>query len=355
MALFISFFIGIQLLHSVVSIPFVQFLHASCNSSEVKAAAEAALNGHNKIKEYSYIYGLQRIFNAFEISEDDYSIFYLVLDVLETKCIGWSKKSWKECEFRPPHELHFGQCTSVIKIYKNSNDTLLRDQYCILEAYLQPVCPGCPIHRDPSEERFQEIARQSLAKFNAENGHDHYFAIWDVTKASSQVVHGILYTVEFIVQETSCPKSTPVSNITECPLLPKETADKGLCKGSVIIDGIDGIIGNEDYKSVTANCEIFPSQSEHQEQHHPHATETPAKQKETVTQVINQRAVRELRVPNLKPFPNLSPVYPNILVLPEGFSQSGSCPGEVLVEIPGVQLDSAPQAENSQTKSDVQH
>ncbi|XP_070609817.1 fetuin-B-like [Erythrolamprus reginae] len=346
MAVLISFFIAIQLFHSVVSIPFTQFLHPSCNSLEVKAAAEAVLNRLNKYNADRYIDGLLRIFNAFEISEDDYSIFYLILDVVETKCHSWSKKSWKECEFREPHELKFGQCESIIKIYKNSNDTYLYDISCILlpgfffgEPRLD--CAGCPILQDPSEERFQEISRQSLAKFNAKNGHHHYFALYKVTKASSQVVDGILYNVEFTVQETSCPKSTPVSNITECPLLPKETADKGLCKGSVIIGGAD-----EDSKSVTANCEIFPS--EHQE-HHPHATEIPAKQKETVVQGVNKRTVREVQEPNPTFIPTLAPhsFYQSIPAFPKGFSRSGSCPGEVTIEIPGLHLESPPQAENS--------
>ncbi|XP_070609823.1 fetuin-B-like [Erythrolamprus reginae] len=347
MALFISFFIGIQLLHSVVSIPFTQFLHPSCNSLEVKAAAEVALNKHNEYNANRYIYGLQRIFNAFEISEDDYSIFYLVLDVVETKCHSWSKKSWKECEFRELHELMFGQCKAIIKMYKNSNETSWYEISCITRLRFfyrepRPGCAGCPIVQDPSEERFQKIARQSLAKFNAENGHHHYFALYKVTKANSQVVHGILYNVEFTVQETSCPKSTPVSDITQCPFLPGQTSDKAVCKGSMIIGGADG-----DSKSVTANCEIFPS--EHQEQHHPHATETPAKQKETVVQGVNKRAVREVQEPNPTFIPTLAPhsFHRNIPAFPEGFSRSDSCPGEVTIEIPGLGLESPPQAENS--------
>ncbi|XP_070609820.1 fetuin-B-like isoform X2 [Erythrolamprus reginae] len=329
MALFISFFIGIQLLHSVVSVPLTTFLPVACNSSEVKAAAEAVLKAHNEIQEDSYILGLHRIFDVQQLSEDDYSIFFLIFDVLETKCHGWSKKSWKECEFRRPYETVSGRCQSLIKVYKNSNETHIYDNNCILHPYSPPGCPGCPIRQNPSEERFQEIARQSLAKFNAENGHGHYFAILEV-------VYGILYTVEFTVQETSCPKSTPVSNITECPLLPKETAERGLCKGSVIGRA------DEDSKIVTATCELFPSKSEHQE-HHPHATETPEKQKETVTQVINKHAVREVQEPNPTFIPTLAPhlAIPSIPAFPKQFSPSDSCPGEVEIEIPGLHLQSS--------------
>uniref|UniRef100_A0A8C6XNZ8 Cystatin domain-containing protein n=1 Tax=Naja naja TaxID=35670 RepID=A0A8C6XNZ8_NAJNA len=104
MALLISFLIGIQLFHTVASIPLTPFLHPSCNSSEVKTAAEVALNKHNKYRTEGYVLGLQRIFDAYEVPEDGDSVFFLTLDVLETKCHVLSKKPWKECEFRHSYE-----------------------------------------------------------------------------------------------------------------------------------------------------------------------------------------------------------------------------------------------------------
>ncbi|ETE63527.1 Fetuin-B, partial [Ophiophagus hannah] len=340
MALLISFLIGIQLFHAVASVPLTQFLHPSCNSLEVKTAAEVALNKHNKHQTDGYILGLQRIFDAYEVSEQDGdSVFFLILDVLETKCHVLSKKSWKECDFRHPYETVFGQCKVIIKFNRNSNDSFLYRNDCSLRPHTTPACPGCPIRQNASEDRFQEIAKESLAKFNAENGHEHYFAILKVTKANSQVVYGILNTVEFTIQETSCPKSTPVSDITQCSLLPTETAVKGLCKGSVIGRGDEGP------RIVTANCQFFPhpSGSEHQELHHLHVndTETSTKQKETVVSKdpSSEHAVPEVQEPN----PNSSPTLASpeekanshltkitIPAFPKGFSQSASCPGEML-------------------------
>ncbi|XP_058045137.1 uncharacterized protein LOC131201334 [Ahaetulla prasina] len=354
MALLISFLIGIQLFHAVASVPLPQFLHPSCNSLEVKTAAELALNKHNAYKTEGYVLGLQRISDAEQVSEQDGdSVFFLILDVLETKCHVLSKKLWKECEFRRPHETVFGQCKVIIKVNRNSNDTFLYRNDCILRPHSSPVCPGCPIRQNPSEERFQEIAKESLAKFNAENGHHRYFALGKVTKATSQVVHGILDAIEFTIQETSCHKSTPVSDLTQCTLLPSETAEKGLCKGSVIGRG------DETPKTVTANCEIFPhrSGSEHQELHHPdiNATETPSKEKEAVVEVIDHPSSTH-DVPEVSPS-SASPqkkAKSTIPPFPKGFSQSASCPGEVAIEIPGLQLPSPPQAETSPIESDVQ-
>ncbi|XP_026539617.1 fetuin-B-like isoform X2 [Notechis scutatus] len=364
MALLISFLIGIQLFHAVASVPLTQFLHPSCNSLEVKTAAEVALNKHNKYRTEGYIFGLQRIFDAYEISQDGDSVFFLILDVLETKCHVLSKKLWKECEFRKPYETVFGQCKVIIKLNKHSNDSFMYRNDCILRPHSSPPCPGCPVRQSASEDRFQEIARKSLAKFNAENDHDRYFAILEVTKASSQVVNGMLHAIEFTIQETSCPKRPPVSDITQCSLLPIETAVRGLCKGSMIETW------NVGANIVTANCELFPhpSGSEYQELHHLHvnATETPTKQKETVVnnEPSSEHAVPEVQEPNPSSRPSLaSPqqiansrlTKPTIPPFPKGFSQSASCPGEVSIQIPGLQLPSPPLAEASQTESNVQH
>ncbi|KAM3835784.1 fetuin-B-like [Vipera latastei] len=115
------------------------------------------------------------------------------------------------------------------------------------------LCPDCPATGDPSGAIFQQTALESLAKFNAENEHNHYFGLENVTKASLQWVVGPSHFVEYIIRETSCPKSTPVSDVTQCPFLPVETAQRGLCKGSVIISKI------ETKKFVTVKCDFFPS------------------------------------------------------------------------------------------------
>lgn len=69
MALLISFLIGIQLFHAVASVPLPHFLSPSCNSLGVNIAAEEALNKHNKYRTEGYVLGLQRIFDAQEVSE----------------------------------------------------------------------------------------------------------------------------------------------------------------------------------------------------------------------------------------------------------------------------------------------
>uniref|UniRef100_A0A8C5SV12 Cystatin domain-containing protein n=1 Tax=Laticauda laticaudata TaxID=8630 RepID=A0A8C5SV12_LATLA len=101
MTLLISFLIGIQILDVLAASPPHQFLYASCNSSNIKAAAEAAINELNAHRSEGYVFRVQRIFNAQEIPEQDgNTLFYLVLDVLETECCILCRKSWKVCKIR---------------------------------------------------------------------------------------------------------------------------------------------------------------------------------------------------------------------------------------------------------------
>ncbi|XP_026547836.1 fetuin-B-like isoform X2 [Notechis scutatus] len=191
MILLISFLIGIQILDALATSPLHQFLYTPCNSSNVKDAAEAAINELNAHRSEGYVFRVQRIFNAEEIPEDGNTLFYLVLDVLETECHVLSRKSWKECKIRSFYETVYGQCKVIINFNRHSDDWHLRNYECILQpvssSAIVHICPDCPTPGDPSEANFQQTAWETLAKFNAENEHNHYFHLEKVTKARLQV------------------------------------------------------------------------------------------------------------------------------------------------------------------------
>uniref|UniRef100_A0A8C6XPH3 Cystatin fetuin-B-type domain-containing protein n=1 Tax=Naja naja TaxID=35670 RepID=A0A8C6XPH3_NAJNA len=368
MVLLISFLIGIQILDALAASPPRQFIYASCNSSNIKAAAEAAINELNAHRSEGYVFSVQRIFNAQEISEGDRNTSYVALDVLETDCHDLSRKLWKECKIRKFIGPVYGQCEVIIDFNRLSDDWNLLNYKCILQpvssSAISFICPDCPTPGDPSETNFQQTAWETLAKFNAENEHNHYFRLEKVTKANLQWVVGPSYFVEYTIHETSCPKSPPVSNITQCPLLPVRTAERGLCKGSVT----DSVIERKKY--VTVECHFFPRPPPVTDEQTPQSTsepQEPPKQKEKVGQVIyhypwSKEAIPEVQEPN----PTSSPTFaspeekahsllaklakPTIFPFPSGFS--AECPGDIQVQVHGLELPPRPQPE---TKSEVQN
>nr|XP_028587512.1 fetuin-B-like [Podarcis muralis] len=267
MALLISFLVGIQVLCSLAGLPprpgqlprppLTGLLSPGCNNSVVKAAAAQALDWINSHEKKGYVLGLQRIFDARQLpQEPEVSKYFLTLDVLETVCHVLSGKQAKDCSFRSAHETVYGQCK--VTVYADNHGKV--SQLCYYDCVLRPlssraiakVCPDCPVPGDPTEARFQEAAAESLAKFNLENNHAHYFAILNVTKARSQWVIGPSNAVEYTIQETSCTKGKGVPDISNCELLPRETAETGLCRGSVVNSRVD----NQKY--VSAQCELYP-------------------------------------------------------------------------------------------------
>jgi len=445
MSLLIPFLIGIQMLHSMAASPPLRFLSPSCNSLVVKAAAEAALNKLNADRREGYVLSLQRIFDVHELPQKiGGSLFYLTLDVLETDCHVLSRKLWKDCSIRPAHETVYGQCKARIHFNRNSNHSHLDSYDCALRplsgSTIGRACPDCPVPGKLSDANFKETAVESLAKFNAENNHVHYFTILNVTRGSSQWVVGPSYFVEYTIQETSCRKSPPVSDITQCPLLPSETAETALCQGSVVHSRI------ENRKFVTVKCNFFPRpppvtdeqtpqsgsepgqeehhddgerprdhheenghhqqhsrphhhkhhghKHDHQEPQHPHPsadiTETLPEPKKTVGRVIvyppsskhvslhslpeaqaeqldETPILPEVQEPNPTSNPSLAsqeqkssihsgkPARPAIPPFPSGFSRSAECPGDLAIEVHGLQLPLPPQAATSQTLSDAEH
>ncbi|XP_034296185.1 fetuin-B-like [Pantherophis guttatus] len=299
MVLYISFLIGIQIVHTLAAST-ASFVYPSCNSLVVKDAAEVALNKINSNRKKGYVLGLQRIFDVHELPQKNGdSLFYLTLDVLETECHIQSGKKWKECKFRSEQGTMYGQCKAVIQYNGKSKSSFVYSHGCTLRSFSSSVitrlCPDCPRPGNPSEDSFQEVAKKTLAKFNAESGRNYYFGLVDVTKGQSQWVVGPSYFVEYTIRETSCRKSPPVSDITRCPLLPSEAAERGLCKGSVINRG------KPFQETVEVKCNLFPR---------------PKPQ--------SPYSFRQI-VQTIPPFP-------------KGFSRSSKCPGDVAIDVQGLQL-----------------
>ncbi|NWR86997.1 FETUB protein, partial [Furnarius figulus] len=229
-------------------------LSPRCDDPAVEEAADLALRQINADREEGYILSLYRIFSAREQSQEiTGSVFYLILDVVDTECHVLSKKLWKNCKTRPAHLSVYGQCKAIIYINQARNIAHLNTYECTLQPaprrYIWSVCPDCPVDDNTTRPEYLDAALQSLAKFNEESEQTHYFSLLNVTKASMQWVIGPAYFVEFLIQETSCSKTDTVADISMCEPLPSEVAKIGFCKGSLVNSHVGKV-----------SCEIYSQQ-----------------------------------------------------------------------------------------------
>ncbi|NWI53022.1 FETUB protein, partial [Calyptomena viridis] len=212
-------------------------LSPRCDDTAVEKAADLALGQINADREEGYILSLYRISSVREQPQEiTGSVFYLILDVVDTECHVLSKKLWKNCKTRPAHSTVYGQCKAIIYVNQARNIAHLNTYECTLQPvpprYIWSVCPDCPVDDNPTKLMYLDTAVQSLAKFNEESEQTHYFSVLNVTRASMQWVVGPAYFVEFLIQETSCSKTDKVADISMCEPLPSDQI--GFCKGSVV-------------------------------------------------------------------------------------------------------------------------
>ncbi|KAI1235955.1 Fetuin-B, partial [Lamprotornis superbus] len=215
-------------------------LSPRCDDAAVEEAADLALCQINADREEGYVLSLYRVVSAREQPQEiTGSVFYLILDVVDTECHVLSKKLWKDCNTRPAHSTVYGQCKAIIYINQARNIAHLNTYECTLQ----------PVDDSSTKPEYLETAARSLAKFNEESEETHYFSVLNVTRASMQWIIGPAYFVEFLIQETSCSKSDTVPDISMCEPLPPEVAKIGFCKGSLVDSHVE--------EFVTTSCEIY--------------------------------------------------------------------------------------------------
>ncbi|NXJ65978.1 FETUB protein, partial [Rostratula benghalensis] len=234
-------------------------LSPSCDGRAAEEAADLALHHINAHRREGYVLRLYRIFSVREHPQEiPGSVFYLVMDVVDTECHVLSRKPWRGCAGRPAHTAVYGQCKAIIYINQARNIAHLSTYECTLQQvpprYVWRVCPDCPVDDCPTEPKYLEAAARSLAKFNQQSQQPRYFSVLSVTRASMQWVVGPAYFVEFLIQETSCSKPEAMADISQCKPLAAELAQRGFCKGSVVRSDL------EQEEFVTISCEIYSPQ-----------------------------------------------------------------------------------------------
>ncbi|XP_075717813.1 fetuin-B-like [Rhinoderma darwinii] len=251
----------------------------ACNDNAAEAAADLTLRQLNGNRRNGFVLGLKRISNVQEQYDDENgSIFYLTLDVLETECHVLSRRSWADCEAKPRHEAVFGQCKVIFQLNKPKRIAHLHNYDCTLSPATRdvPGCVGCHLSKPLNDSNFQEVAKKSLEKFNKESNYTKYFGLGAITKGAEQVVAGIAYHVEFTILESTCNKSA--EDLSLCDPLDCEFAHTGYCKSKAVEQW--STQGEKNVENVT--CEIFEPEAavvEEQKHNEGHAADQPSNDK----------------------------------------------------------------------------
>lgn len=69
-------------------------------------------------------------------------------------------------------------------------------------------CPGCPSEIPVDSPQLEEPLKHSITKLNAEHNGLFYFKIDTVNRATSQIVAGTRYSIDFMARETTCSKQS---------------------------------------------------------------------------------------------------------------------------------------------------
>ncbi|XP_029472783.1 histidine-rich glycoprotein-like [Rhinatrema bivittatum] len=228
-------------------------LPADCNATF--SPAVKALDWINKVQEDEYILSLFRISDAHEQPVTNGTIYYLTMDVIETKCPVMTKKHWLDCQIKPFLEMMYGQCKAVIYINNEWSIVQLHSYNCTISPV--PSLTSTIVKDVDNNPFYREKAEEALKIYNGENNFTNYFKVKKVGRVSKEWFSGPLYFVEFTIRETNCSKSIPDVNVSKCHFLENEPAI-GYCRSKIFVHGPNS-------ESATVSCEVYDLEEEHSE------------------------------------------------------------------------------------------
>ncbi|XP_036304099.1 kininogen-1 isoform X1 [Pipistrellus kuhlii] len=193
----------------------------STASPDLDPVLRHAIQHFNNHTDHSHLFALKEVKKAQKqvVSGWNYEVSYLIQ---QTNC---SKENFKvltlDCKALPNGDN--GECTDLAYM-----DPQLRiasfSQKCEVfpaEDFVLPptrVCPGCPKKIPVDHPDLKEPLTHSITKLNAENNATFYFKIDTVDKATSQVVAGRKYFIEFTARETTCSKESNKELTESCEI-----------------------------------------------------------------------------------------------------------------------------------------
>ncbi|KAK5869584.1 hypothetical protein PBY51_024289 [Eleginops maclovinus] len=222
-----------------------------CNDKAVEKLSRLAVTYINEDRTDGYKFALNRIANVHLHAQGPAgNVYYLDLDVLETKCHIGSPKPWKRCDVRPFMETQIsGNCNTTI-LHTPEGYSYLYSYDCTLvpdpPEKLQQTCPTCPLLLPVDSPQAVDAARATLQSYKRQSTVGAGLGVKKITRASAQVVPVKASFVEYIVQE--CPEGVTERGTCQRLTMESDTETAGFCAGSVHGDV---------HPDVQVSCEMF--------------------------------------------------------------------------------------------------
>ncbi|KAM6921287.1 alpha-2-HS-glycoprotein isoform 2-T2 [Xenentodon cancila] len=228
-----------------------------CNDKAVEKLSRLAATYINEDRAEGYKFALNRITNVHLHAQGPAgNVYYLDLDVLETKCHTLSPKPWKRCDVRPFMETQIsGNCNTTI-LHTPEGFSYLYSYDCALvpdpPEKLQQTCPTCPLLLHVNDPEAMVAAQTSLAFYKMQSTLGAGLGVKNIIRAAAQEVPVKAFFVEYTVQE--CPEGITERETCQRLTLISDTQTAGFCTGSVHGD-------MNDHPDVQVSCEMFKVQN----------------------------------------------------------------------------------------------
>ncbi|XP_021040085.1 kininogen-1 isoform X3 [Mus caroli] len=201
--------------------PCIGCVHAiSTDSPDLEPVLKHSIEHFNNNTDHSHLFTLRKVKSAHRqvVAGLNFDITYTVV---QTNCSKERFPSLRgDCVALPNGD--DGECRGNLFVDIN-NKIANFSQSCTFysEHLLEPLskkCAGCPKDIPVDSPELKEALGHSIAQLNAENSHTFYFKIDTVKKATSQVVAGTNYVIEFIARETKCSKESNTELTEDCEI-----------------------------------------------------------------------------------------------------------------------------------------
>ncbi|XP_028299707.1 uncharacterized protein LOC114461660 [Gouania willdenowi] len=235
----------------------VELAPVPCNDKAVGKLSRLAVTYINEDRTEGYKFALNRVANVHLHAQGPAgNVYYLDLDVLETKCHTGSPKPWKRCDVRPFMETQVsGNCNTTI-LHTPEGYSYLYSYDCALvpdsPENLQKTCPTCPTLLSVDSPEAMRASGMTLASYKRKSTLGVGLGVKKITRAAVQKLPVKAYFVEYTVQD--CPEGITERATCQRITIDSDTETAGFCTGSLHGDLYD-------HPEAHVSCELFKAQN----------------------------------------------------------------------------------------------